>query len=79
MLTSGTVEIDRHHVTILATVQTRAISTFLMSQICETIKNVWPKHKDITLRIQLTWIFLEGCYYKATWSKIDTWLMTIIK
>jgi len=40
MLTSGTVEIDRHHVTILATVQTRAISTFLMSQICETIKNV---------------------------------------
>jgi len=81
MLTSATVEIDCHHVTIPATVQTRAVGIFLMSHICETIKNVWSNHKDITLRtrIQLTWCFLEGCYYKATWSKIDTWLMTIIK
>lgn len=40
MLISATVEIDRHHVTILATVQTRVIRTFLMCHICETIKNV---------------------------------------
>ena len=40
MLTSATVEIDCHHVTIPATVQTRAVGIFLMSHICETIKNV---------------------------------------
>jgi hypothetical protein len=46
MLTSARVETDFRHVTTLPATQTRAISNFLMSQISETIKYLWSKHRN---------------------------------